>query len=154
LIIEMHNPERLYPLITHLRGFTLHDLGLNIGVTLQDFEIQQCCAFFHLADVMDTTRDRVSGPAYEMLEALHKGDSAMVDIRSLLLARQAISDVKVVPNSDHVEVVISTADPKAENAALARIGKENADLVTSGAKHFLEFYAPTINAWPFKLEKD
>lgn len=143
-MVEMHNPEDQMQKIGVLGDIYVEDTGLGIGS--QQAKTANLCALFHLADVMDTTKHRVSEPAFKILEHLHRGDSGFYSIEKLVNARRGIINCKVKKGPPCcIEVKVSSI-PSFAIAAKTRINKENEDLETTGAKKIL-----AKNNWPEKL---
>lgn len=144
-IVEMHNAEGQVDSILDLKQDRIQDKALRIND--QPVETKNLCALFHLSDVMDTTRHRVSDPAFRVIGGLHPGNSGYYAIQKLVNARKGMIKCSIVRGSLSISVKLSP-DPTLQRAARARIAEENADLVKTGAKDVLD-----RQHWPYKLEE-
>ncbi len=144
-IVEMHNAEGQVYSISDLKQDRIEDKALRINDQL--VETKNLSALFHLSDVMDTTRHRVSDPAFRVIGGLHPGNSGYYAIQKLVNARKGMLECSIVPGSLSVSIKLCH-DPTLQGAARARIAEENADLVKTGAKDVLD-----RQRWPYKLEE-
>lgn len=132
-IVDTHSPDGRYKIISNVGHGFYRIQGTNYlcwGKIMKTI-----CSLFHLADVMDTTRDRVSDPFIATLKTLYgsdpgdKGDSFR-KIEEISKARKGMIALKITPTN--IEVYLSS-DPDLEKEARKRIPLENADLMATGA---------------------
>ena len=146
-IVDTHAPDERKNEILNIGDANYN--GPNISGFCKKDTMQVICSLFHLADVMDTTRDRVSEPFLAILRTLYGSSNDLLlkkdfdSIEQLDSARKGMISLKFLPNM--IEVSLSKNKNLAQKAK-DRIKEENDDLDKTGAQHILK-----SNNWPHKL---
>jgi hypothetical protein len=151
--VETHNPEDPIKGIRTLGALDINAPNLNINIP--GVEMKNICAIFQLADVMDITRERVSGPIFEILTSLYEL-SAVPDekqaydkIKTIVRGRKGVKRVEIVTGTDAHVKIEKSLDPSFHKDVDERIKVENEDLRKTEAYSVLKDHKP--DRWPCEL---
>ena len=143
-IVECHNHEGEEEEIDQVKAC---DITINTHtIPIDEDEVKKACALFQLADVMDTTQDRVSIPEYDfflgMYENLDDFDQRKLKLKKvekIINARQAISgyQIKKIPQLIELQLIPNPSNEQ-KKAVKARIEVENKALEDTGAASVLK----------------
>jgi len=92
---------------------------------------------------MDTTKYRVSEPAFKILQHFHTGETSFDKIKNIVSARRGM--LRCTVRASNIEVSLSK-NPVLRAVALSRLNEENADLKATGAYAVLNG-----KGWPCEL---